>query len=115
MTAVVGILNKQAVAIAADSAVTIGGNGGRKIFNKANKLFTLSKEHPIGIMIYNSASFTGTPWETIIKVYRRQLANKSFRTVKEYEEDFIEFIRSKDFYTTPDVQIAFLENFALNY
>lgn len=114
MTAVVGILNKQAVAIAADSAVTIGGNGGRKIFNKANKLFTLSKEHPIGIMIYNSASFMGTPWETIIKVYRRQLANKSFRTVKEYEEDFIEFIRSKDFYTTPDVQIAFLENFALN-
>lgn len=114
MTAVVGILNKQAVAIAADSAVTIGGNGGRKIFNKANKLFTLSKEHPIGIMIYNSASFMGTPQETIIKVYRRQLANKSFRTVKEYEEDFIEFIRSKDFYTTPNVQIAFLENFALN-
>ena len=34
MTAVVGILNKHAVAIAADSAVTIGGNGGKKIFNK---------------------------------------------------------------------------------
>jgi hypothetical protein len=114
MTAVVGILNKQAVAIAADSAVTIGGNGGRKIFNKANKLFTLSKEHPIGIMIYNSASFMGTPWETIIKIYRRQLANKSFRTVKEYEGDFIKFIRSKDFYTTPEVQIAFLENFSLH-
>ncbi len=33
MSAVVGILNKQAVAIAADSAVTIGGSNGKKIFN----------------------------------------------------------------------------------
>lgn len=78
MTAVVGILNKQAVALAADSAVTIGGSNGRKIFNKANKVFTLSKQHPVGIMIYNSASFMATPWETIIKVYRKQLDKKSF-------------------------------------
>ena len=77
MTAVVGILNKQAVALAADSAVTIGGTNGRKIFNKANKVFTLSKRHPVGIMIYNSASFMLTPWETIIKVYRKQLGKKN--------------------------------------
>lgn len=114
MTAVVGILNKQAVAIAADSAVTIGGNNGRKIFNKANKLFTLSKEHPVGIMIYNSASFMGTPWETLIKVYRHQLRDRSFPTVREYQADFIEFIRLKNFYTTSDLQTEFLENFALN-
>ena len=29
-----------------------------------------------------------TPWETIIKVYRQQLNNRSFHTVKEYQEDF---------------------------
>lgn len=46
MTAVVGILNKQAVAIAADSAVTIGG---KTILNKSNKVFTLSKYHPVGL------------------------------------------------------------------
>ena len=79
MTAVVGILNKQAVAIAADSAVTISGSNGRKIFNQANKVFTLSKFHPVGIMIYNSASFMGTPWETIIKIYRKNLALNRFR------------------------------------
>lgn len=71
MTAVVGILNKQAVALAADSAVTISGAKGRKIFNKANKLFTLSKYHPVGIMVYSSAAFMTTPWETIIKIYRK--------------------------------------------
>lgn len=114
MTAVVGILNKHAVAIAADSAVTIGGNGGRKIFNKANKVFTLSKQHPVGIMIYNSASFMTTPWETIIKVYRKQLGNTSFPTLKEYEQNFIAFLRAKKFYTNDEMQAAFLENFALD-
>jgi hypothetical protein len=73
MTAVVGILNKKAVAIAADSAVTLH-NG--KIFNKANKIFTLSKYHPVGIMIHNVDSLMGTPWETIIKIYRQQLKDK---------------------------------------
>lgn len=114
MTAVVGILNKHAVAIAADSAVTIGGNGGRKIFNKANKVFTLSKQHPVGIMIYNSASFMTTPWETIIKVYRKQLGSTSFSTLKEYEQNFIAFLREKNFYTDAGMQTAFLENFALD-
>jgi hypothetical protein len=114
MTAVVGILNKHAVAIAADSAVTIGGNGGRKIFNKANKVFTLSKQHPVGIMIYNSASFMATPWEIIIKVYRKQLGITSFPTLKEYEQDFIAFLRAKNFYTDAGMQSIFLENFALD-
>ena len=112
MTAVVGILNKHAVAIAADSAVTIGGNGGRKIFNKANKVFTLSKQHPVGIMIYNSASFMATPWETIIKVYRKQLGNTSFSTLKEYKQNFIAFLRTKSFYTDAGMQTVFLENFS---
>lgn len=114
MTAVVGILNKHAVAIAADSAVTIGGNGGKKIFNKANKVFTLSKQHPVGIMIYNSASFMTTPWETIIKVYRKQLGNTSFPTLKDYEQNFITFLRAKNFYTDIGMQTACLENFALD-
>lgn len=114
MTAVVGILNKHAVAIAADSAVTIGGNGGRKIFNKANKVFTLSKQHPVGIMIYNSASFMTTPWETIIKVYRKQLCSTSFSTLKEYEQNFIAFLGAKNFYTDAEMQTVFLENFAFD-
>jgi hypothetical protein len=55
-----------------------------------------------------------TPWETIIKVYRKQLDKKSFPTLKEYESDFIGFLRAKNFYTTPEMQIAFLENFSLD-
>jgi hypothetical protein len=57
MSAVVGILNTQAIAIAADSAVSING----KIYNRALKIFTLSKFQPVGIMIYSSATFMQTP------------------------------------------------------
>ena len=104
MTVVLGILNKQAVAIAADSAVTIGGPLNHKIFNRANKVFTLSKFHPVGIMLYNSATFMTTPWETIIKVYRKQLNNISFPTIKHYQEDFVSFLKNKHCFSTEEEQ-----------
>ncbi len=112
MTAVVGILNKQAVAIAADSAVTIGGTDSRKIFNRANKVFTLSKYYPVAIMIYNSATFMSTPWETIIKIYRKSLGKKSFNTLREYQIDFIRFLKKKSYYSTIEDQRVFLKSFA---
>ena len=68
MTAVIGIINKQAAAIAADSAVTVSGPNGSKVFNRANKIFRISKRFPVGLMIYNYGEFMGTPWETIIKL-----------------------------------------------
>ena len=52
LTAEIIIMNKTAVALAADSAVTIGVEG-KKTYNTVNKLFTLSKYHPVGIMIYD--------------------------------------------------------------
>lgn len=84
MTAVIGILNKPGAAIAADSAVTINGPNGRKILNSANKIFTLSKHYPVGVMIYNSAAFMTTPWEVIIKSYRKSLGSNEHNTVEEY-------------------------------
>ncbi|WP_129583083.1 hypothetical protein [Flavobacterium cyanobacteriorum] len=108
MTAVVGILNKQAIALAADSAVTIGAANGNKIFNRANKLFTLSKHHPIGIMVYNSATFITTPWEIIIKMYRKQLSTTSFPKVEDYKDDFLRYLQSKDYFADEETQKLFL-------
>jgi len=63
MTAEVVIANSGAVALAADSAVTIGG---QKIYNSALKLFALSKVAPVGVMIFGNAGLMSVPWETII-------------------------------------------------
>lgn len=111
MTAIVGILNRHAVAVAADSAETIGS--GVKIYNKANKIFALSKYHPVGIAIYGNANFNSCiPWETVIKLYRKHLGKKSFPTLKKYEENFYAFIN--DFcsqYIDPrDIKQTFLRN-----
>jgi len=92
MTAEIGILNKTAVALAADSAVTIPKLQGHKIYNSANKLFALSKYHPVGIMLFGGATFMGVPWETIIKVYRSRLKSTKFKTLKQYADNFIEFV-----------------------
>ena len=92
MTAEIAVMNKQALALAADSAVTQG----QKIFPSANKIFMLSKYHPVGVIIYDNAEFMGIPWETIIKIYRSKLAQKEFDTLKEYANDFIDFLRSED-------------------
>jgi hypothetical protein len=104
MSAVVGILNTQAIAIAADSAVSING----KIYNRALKIFTLSKHHPIGIMIYSSATFMQTPWETIIKMYRANLGDKSFDTLKEYSDDFFQYLHDQNFFTDTQLQEQFI-------
>lgn len=114
MSAVIGILNKNAAAVAADSAVTISGGGDSKIYNTANKIFTLSKYHPVGVMVYSSASFMGTPWEVIIKVYRDSLGSNSFDTLEEYHSDFIRFLKDKDYYSNPDEQKAFLTNYIIS-
>jgi len=90
VTAEIVILNKQAVALAADSAVTFGE--GQKVFISANKIFTLSKYHPVGIMIFGSAELLDVPWEVIIKLYRQQLGKIHYAELGQYADDFFRFL-----------------------
>lgn len=97
MTTEIAILNKSAVALAADSAVTIATRTGgshrvTKIYAEANKLFELVKGQPVGVMIYNSADIAGIPWETLIKVYRQRHPAARFSTLEEHADHFIEFV-----------------------
>lgn len=96
MTALIGALNKHGVAIAADSAATIGNGHYDKVYNTANKIFTLSKIHPIGIMICGNAEFKGIPWDIIIKGYRKRLGAKAFDEVSLYVDDFFNYLRNSN-------------------
>ena len=102
MTSIVGVLNKRAVAIAADSAVTVGDT--HKVMNTGNKIFSMSKYAPVGIAIYGSASMMDTPWEVIIKCYRRELKTKKFQYLREYVDDFMIFLRKHQFFASVEVQ-----------
>ena len=90
MTAEVAILNKSAVALAADSAITVSYGRDVKVYNTL-KLFSLSPCHSVGVMVYHNAEFTGVPWETIIKQYRSE-RNQTFPTLEEYGTDFIDYL-----------------------
>jgi len=92
MTSEIAILNSNAVAMAADSAVTIGREAG-KVYTSADKLFQMSNNAPVGIMFYGKAAFLGVPWETVVKCYRSELGNKTFPKLTDYMEDFIRFVK----------------------
>ncbi|HEC1652466.1 TPA: hypothetical protein R1156_004471 [Yersinia enterocolitica] len=94
MTAEIAVYNKTAVALAADSAVTISGGGKHKIYNGAEKLFSLSKHHPVGLMVYGSGDLCTAPWELVIKAYRAKISNNSFDTLENYAEDFFKFLEN---------------------
>ena len=112
MTAEIALLNKTAVALAADSAMTDLGTG--KIF-PTNKLFALTKWHPIGVMIYANAEFMGVPWETIIKMYRQSIGKTAKTTVQEYSRDFLTYISTSPFCTEEQQTVNFLRIVSTTY
>lgn len=115
MTAEVAVMNKQAIALAADSAVTFQGEMEQKVFTSASKIFTLSKYQPVGVMIYGNASFMGVPWETIIKVYRNNLEKETFKTVGEYAQNFLCFIAENQLFFSEDTQNRYVEMSIYSY
>ena len=112
MTAIVGILNKHAAAMAADSAVTIDG---QKVFNSANKLFALSKFKPVAIAFYNNMNLIYCPWEVVTKEYRHYLGSKGFDSLREYVADFFNFLKAKDYFCTEKEQKEYLKWQFINY
>ncbi|HEY1474018.1 MAG TPA: hypothetical protein VGF53_08045 [Pseudolabrys sp.] len=88
MTAEVAILNRGAVALATDSAVTIG----QKTYTTENKLFELSRTKPIGLMIYNSLDFYNYPWEVLIKDFRTANGDKSHSYVSDWAQTFVDWL-----------------------
>jgi hypothetical protein len=110
VTAEIVIMNREAVALAADSAVSLmAGPGDRpqKIFTSADKIFELTREHPACVMIYNNAAFMGIPWQTLITIYRASLPASPFDTLEEYARHFIDFLTGEEGLIPDSVQQRF--------
>lgn len=96
MTSELLVMNKNAVALAADSAITLTRerkeNTYRNIYNTASKLFSLSDQCPAGIMFNGAAELNGVPWETIIKIYKNNFFKNKQPTLRDYASNFITFL-----------------------
>ena len=114
MTAEVGVLNKMGVALAADSAVSIGPDAD-KIYSSVDKLFNLSNSAPVGIMINGNAEFLGVPWETIIKTYRSDRDGKRFPTLAEYRDDFFRYLSTNRKMFPVALQSDYVESLTYSY
>jgi hypothetical protein len=112
VTAEIALLNKEAVAIAADSAVTIRTPGGLKVLPSANKIFALSKFHPVGVMIYGNSQLMEVPWELLIKSYRTHIGRKSFRRLEDYAHDFVRYLSESRTFFPSDAQEVAVRNIA---
>lgn len=111
MTAEIAVLNRGAVALASDSAVTVPSGEGTKIYNSANKVMMLSDTEPVGIMTYGSADFTTVPWETVVKEYRRRRGSSKCSHLSEYAEAFLAFLQSSGVeWLSPDEQTETLRH-----
>ncbi len=90
MTSEILCMSKSAIAMAADSMVTVNGS---KTYKGVNKLFMLSQDNPpMSMMIYGSADFEKIPMETLIKEYRKRTNFKDKHDIISIKEDFLEFL-----------------------
>ena len=108
MTAIVGILNKKGVAIAADSAVTFFNTNQsdiidenedvdirfQKIINSGDKMLRLKDKQPVAVMTVQNANLVQIPWDVIIRWYRKQRDDSGFPNLPDYIKDFMAFVNS---------------------
>lgn len=112
MTSIVGALNKKAVAVAADSAVTVGD---KKVYNEGEKLFELSHYAPVGIAIYGNLELINVPIDVLIKNYANNLKKSTFSTLREYVNDFFDKLRQQNYFISEEWQRKALKNDFLIY
>ena len=93
MTAEIAIINKSAIALAADSAVTLSVGNARKIYRSADKIFELCTKTPIAIMYFNNLEFMEIPLEVVAKDFRNKFGKRDFDTVVDCSNDFLEYLR----------------------
>ncbi|MBV9331083.1 MAG: hypothetical protein JOZ55_05980 [Alphaproteobacteria bacterium] len=89
MTAEVAVMNQRAVALAADSAITLVSGPSTIVRNSQKKLFQLDEKLPLGIMFFGLADLLGHPWETLIVNYRETLRPGELPSVRDHARHFL--------------------------
>ncbi|HWA90824.1 MAG TPA: hypothetical protein VG889_12365 [Rhizomicrobium sp.] len=88
MTSEIAVMNQRAVALAADSAVTLIDGGTVVVRNDQRKLYNLLEGRPVGVMFFGVADIMGHPWEHLIEHYQKKVKPKNFAHLNEYAQSF---------------------------
>jgi hypothetical protein len=89
MTSQLILGNAQGVAIASDSAVTLGG--GRRTLDTAEKIFPLPRPHRIAVLHSGSVTVHGLPYLLLLNEWLTTLDDAPLATVEAYRDHFLQW------------------------
>ena len=90
MTSEVMIMNRQAVVLAADSAVTYGGGPEPVVTLEAEKILELGEN--IALMVYSRGDVLGRSWSHIAHAFSREHGAAEYETVDDAAAAFFSFL-----------------------
>ena len=96
MSVGVCIINRNGVALAADSAGTITEH--KMYYNSMDKIFSLSKEEPYGVITYGNSVIYNVSINQILKEFALYLKNKELLDFFDILKIFTKFIKEKNEY-----------------
>jgi hypothetical protein len=89
MTSEIAVMNQRAVALAADSAVTLTDGRTVVVRNDQRKLFNLRDSLPVGLMFYGVADIMGHPWEQLIEHHRMKVRPGALPHIRDHAASFV--------------------------
>ncbi|MEI9888321.1 MAG: hypothetical protein WDN08_17840 [Rhizomicrobium sp.] len=89
MTSEIAVMNQRAVALAADSAVTLIDGGTVVVRNDQRKLYNLVGGLPVGVMFFGVADMMGHPWEHLIEHYQKTAKAGARPHIRDYATSFV--------------------------
>ena len=98
MTCQVLLANSHGIAIASDTAVTVGSG---IVHTGAQKIYSVSDRHRIAVVHAGNVAFHGIPYGVLIPEWVASLNEHPLRTVAAYRESFLDWLRDRAMQAVP--------------
>ena len=89
MTSEIVVMNQRAIALAADSAVTVSDGRTVIVRNEQRKLFNLAAGLPVGVMFFGVADLMGHPWEVLLDHFQKKGRAGPQPVMRDYASQFV--------------------------
>lgn len=86
-------------------AITTPAN---KSYNCANKIFEITSDYPIAIMINGNVDFQEIPLETLIGEFSKTVDFKNLKSIENIKSGFIEYLSTHTTYTSTDDYLSWI-------
>ena len=89
MTSQIVLGNGHGIAVASDSAMTMGG---RRTYDTSEKIYPLPLPHAVAVLHAGNVVFHRMPYSTIISSWIQSIGDHQLRNLSDYVESFRKFL-----------------------